>query len=59
MTVTELDVVDLNVLKKGEVDVRQEHQTNAYRGILMRETNIEFTKLEGSFVNLKASKKKA
>jgi vesicle-fusing ATPase len=54
-----LDVVDLNVLKKGEVDARREIQSNAFRGILMRETNIEFSKLEGSFVNLKVSRKKA
>lgn len=59
MTVTDLDVVDLNVLKKGEVDARREKQTDAVRGILMRETNIEFSKTEGSFVNLKVSKKKA
>lgn len=59
MTVTDLDVVDLNVLKKGEVDARREKQTDAVRGILMRETNIEFSKVEGSFVNLKVSKKKA
>jgi vesicle-fusing ATPase len=59
-TVTDLDVVDLNVLKKGEVDPRQEKKpVSATRGILMRETNIEFAKSEGSFVNLKASKKKA
>ncbi|KAG2235194.1 P-loop containing nucleoside triphosphate hydrolase protein [Thamnidium elegans] len=59
VTVTDLDVVDLNVLKKGEVDARHEKQSDAVRGILMRETNIEFSKVEGSFVNLKVSKKKA
>ncbi|KAG1446864.1 hypothetical protein G6F56_009440 [Rhizopus delemar] len=59
-TIADLDVVDLNVLKKGEVDARQEKKgVSANRGVLMRETNIEFTKSEGSFVNLKASKKKA
>ncbi|KAI9277564.1 P-loop containing nucleoside triphosphate hydrolase protein [Sporodiniella umbellata] len=59
-TIADLDVVDLNVLKKGEVDPRQERKgISANRGVLMRETNIEFTKSEGSFVNLKASKKKA
>ncbi|KAI8369852.1 P-loop containing nucleoside triphosphate hydrolase protein [Choanephora cucurbitarum] len=58
-TVRELDVVDLNVLKRGEVDARQEKPRDAIRGILMRETNIEFTKVEGSFLNLKQSKKKA
>lgn len=53
-------MVDLNVLKKGEVDPRREStQSDAVRGILMRETNIEFSKVEGSFVNLKVSKKKA
>lgn len=58
-TVNDLDVVDLNVLKKGEVNARQETQSDAVRGILMRETNIEFQKVEGSFLNLKQSKKKA
>lgn len=59
VTVADLDVVDLNVLKKGEVDARHEKTSDAVRGILMRETNVEFTKVEGSFVNLKTSKKKA
>jgi vesicle-fusing ATPase len=58
-TVDDLDVVDLNVLKKGEVDAHKERPSNAVRGILMRETNIEFQKVEGSFLNLKQSKKKA
>lgn len=58
-TVNDLDVVDLNVLKKGEVDAHQENKSDAVRGILMRETNIEFTKTEGSFLNLKQAKKRA
>ncbi|KAL9547866.1 hypothetical protein MBANPS3_005962 [Mucor bainieri] len=58
-TVNDLDVVDLNVLKKGEVDAHQENKSDAVRGILMRETNVEFTKTEGSFLNLKQAKKRA
>ncbi|KAK4514101.1 FAM50A protein [Mucor velutinosus] len=58
-TVNDLDVVDLNVLKKGEVDAHQEKKSDAVRGILMRETNVEFTKIEGSFLNLKQAKKRA
>ncbi|KAG2193738.1 hypothetical protein INT46_011349 [Mucor plumbeus] len=58
-TVNDLDVVDLNVLKKGEVDAHQENKSDAIRGILMRETNVEFTKTEGSFLNLKQAKKRA
>ncbi|CAO3656866.1 unnamed protein product [Mucor fragilis] len=58
-TVNDLDVVDLNVLKKGEVDAHQETKSDAVRGILMRETNVEFTKTEGSFLNLKQAKKRA
>lgn len=57
--VQDLDVVDLTVLKRGEVDARQEKKTNAIRGILMNETSVEFTKAEGSFLNLKQSKKRA
>jgi vesicle-fusing ATPase len=49
----------MNALKRGEVDARHERRADAYRGVLMRETNIEFQKLEGSFVNLKTSRKKA
>ncbi|KAI7898973.1 P-loop containing nucleoside triphosphate hydrolase protein [Cokeromyces recurvatus] len=59
VTIQDLAVVDLNVLKKGEVNARQESQPDAFRGILMRETNIELTKAEGSFLNLKPSKNKA
>ncbi|CEP08658.1 hypothetical protein [Parasitella parasitica] len=59
VTVNDLDVVDLKALSKGEVDAHQERKHEAIRGILMRETNIEFTKTEGSFLNLKQSKKRA
>lgn len=58
-TVLDLDVVELTVLKKGEVDARQEKPRNAIRGILMNETTVEFSKTEGSFLNLKQSKKRA
>lgn len=58
-TVQDLDVVDLTVLKKGEVDPRGEKPRNAIRGILMNETTVEFSKTEGSFLNLKQSKKRA
>lgn len=57
---TDLDVVDLNMLRKGEIDPHQERRTtDAVRGILTRDTRLEFAKAEGSFVNLKESKKKA
>ncbi|KAI9470797.1 MAG: P-loop containing nucleoside triphosphate hydrolase protein [Benjaminiella poitrasii] len=59
VTVHDLDVVDLNVLKKGDIDAHQESQSDAIRGILMRDTNVEFTKAEGSLLNLKQSKKRA
>ncbi|CAO3701025.1 unnamed protein product [Rhizopus microsporus] len=59
-TVTDLDVVDLNMLRKGEIDPHQERKTtDTVRGILTRDTRLEFAKAEGSFVNLKESKKKA
>ncbi|KAI8991630.1 P-loop containing nucleoside triphosphate hydrolase protein [Mycotypha africana] len=58
-TVTDLDVVDLSVLKRGEVDAHQEKNTDAIRGLLMRETNVEFNKIENSNLNLKQSKKRA
>ncbi|KAI8973858.1 P-loop containing nucleoside triphosphate hydrolase protein [Pilobolus umbonatus] len=58
--VMDLEVVDLNMLKRGEVEgVRDETNSYASRGILMRETSVEFSKLEGSNLNLKPSKNKA
>ncbi|CEI91893.1 Putative Vesicle-fusing ATPase [Rhizopus microsporus] len=48
------------MLRKGEIDPHQERKTtDTVRGILTRDTRLEFAKAEGSFVNLKESKKKA